>query len=54
VVLASEANPFLGRLGIALGWQRLAAGVAAKTLPADHYALLRPPVVQQIAEKLSS
>ncbi|HVR95365.1 MAG TPA: thioesterase domain-containing protein, partial [Thermoanaerobaculia bacterium] len=53
VVLAAEANPFLGRLGLALGWQRFAAGVAAKTLPADHYGLLRPPVVRQIAEKLS-
>ncbi|HVR95631.1 MAG TPA: amino acid adenylation domain-containing protein, partial [Thermoanaerobaculia bacterium] len=53
VVLAAEANPLLGRLGLALGWQRFAAGVAAKTLPADHYGLLRPPVVQQIAEKLS-
>jgi thioesterase domain-containing protein len=54
VVLAAEANPFLSRLGLALGWQRIAASVAAKTLPADHYGLLRPPVVRQIAEKLSS
>jgi amino acid adenylation domain-containing protein len=53
VLFVTHDNPERGRLGDTLGWERLVqGGLASGELPGGHYALLREPVVAELAARL--
>jgi thioesterase domain-containing protein len=50
VLYVTAENPQRGRLG-ALGWERLVrGGLVVTDLPGNHYSLLRPPIVEDLAK----
>ncbi|HEV7514934.1 MAG TPA: thioesterase domain-containing protein, partial [Thermoanaerobaculia bacterium] len=54
VLFVTAENPERGRLGRALGWERLMDGrLAIRQLPGDHYSLLRGPGVEELASTLT-
>ena len=54
VLFVTAENPERGRLGRALGWERLMNGqLAVRQLSGDHYSLLRGPGVEELASTLT-
>ncbi len=43
-----------GPAGAALGWEALAAAVEVEPIAGDHYALVRPPAVEELARRISA